>query len=300
MPWVSDVRADIGPHSATLLSPAPRVDLLCIAFLVTVVLGVLAARTLGTGPYLIVGGLLAAGAAATLVARTRSFRTTFDGDAATATIERQGIFSRSVHSYPFGAIDALAVTQDCVVELQLRDGTAERLSYAYETFPYLDKLITSVCAATGLAKGSPNVARAPFEDGEGMLSERGMGLYVEGRFAILATSAKVLSFRWLMEVVFNLGRREMTVIRTTPLRRALEVIPLHKVESIGIDGIVDRETKAYSYRGVIRLEKGREIKLFGESPVYTRYDRILAKVRDLTGISKEDHIQQRDDRRSHL
>jgi hypothetical protein len=295
MPWVSDVKADIGPHSATLLSPAPRLGLSCIALLVTVVVGVIAAGILGPGPYLIVGALLAAGAAAALIASARSFRTTFDGDTGQATVETRGICGRSVHSYPFGAIDALAVTEGCVVELHLRDGTAERLSYAHETFSQLDKLITGVCAATGIAKGSPNVVRAPFEDGEGMLSERGMGLYVEGRFAILATSTKLLSFRWLTEVVFNLGRREMTVIRTTPLRRTLKVVPFHEVDSIGLDGVVDRETRAYSYRGVIRLKNGRGIRLFGETPAYSRYNRILAKVRDLTGISKQDHIQRRDD-----
>ncbi len=300
MPWVSDVRADIGPHCATLLSPAPRLDLSCVALLVTVIVGVIAARILGPGPYLVAGGLLAAGVAAGLIGCARSFRTTFDGDVGRATVEKLCLCGRSVHSYPFGVIDALAVTEGCVVELQLRDGTSERLSYAHETFPQLDRLITAVCAATGIAKGSPNAARAPFEDGKGMLSERGMGLYVEGRFAILATSTKLISFRWLMEAVFNLGRREMTVIRNTPLRRTLEVIPLHEIDSIGLDGVLDRETRAFSYRGVIRLKKGRNIKLYGETPVYARYDRILAKVRELTGIGKEDNIQRVEDHAAHF
>jgi hypothetical protein len=295
MPWVSDVRAEIGLHSATLMSPAPRLGFACIALLLTLVLGAVVAGFLGPGPYLLVGGLLAAGVATALVGCAKSFRTTFDGDAGQATVERRGICGHSVHRYPFGAIDALAVTEGCVVELQLRDGTNERLSYAHETFPQLDRMITAVCAATGIAKGSPNLARAPFQDREGLMSEPGMGLYVEGRFAILATSAKMLSFRWLLEVVFNRERREMTVVRTTPLRRTKEVVALHKVESIGLDGAPDRETGVYSYRGVIRLPKGRNIELYGQTPVYTRYDRILAKVRDLTGLSKEDHIQRRDD-----
>lgn len=293
MPWVSDVRADIGPHSATLLSPAPRLGLSCIALLAMIVTGVLAAQIFGPGPYLVAGGVLAVGLAAALIACVRSFRTTFDGTAGQATVERLCVCGRSVHCYPFAAIDALAVTEGCVVELQLSDGSRERLSYANETFTQLDKLITAVCAATGIAKGSPNAARAPFEDGEGMLSERGMGLYVEGRFAILATSIKVLSFSWLTEVVFNLARREMTVIRTTPLRRTLRVVPLFEVESIGLDGVVDRETGTYTFRGVIRLAKGRSIGLYGFTPVYARYNRILTKVRELTGISKEDHIQRR-------
>src|SRR5262245_58393948 len=149
MPWVSEVTADIGPHSATLLSPAPRLDLSCVAMLATIVIGLLIARILGPGPYLIVGAALAAGVSATLIACARSFRTTFDGDTAEATVEQQWLWGYSVHSYPFGAIDALAVTEGCVVELQLRDGTSERLSYAHETFPQLDKMITAVCAATG-------------------------------------------------------------------------------------------------------------------------------------------------------
>jgi hypothetical protein len=300
MPWVSDVKAEIGLHSATLLSPAPRLGLSCIALALTLVLGAVAAGTLGPGPYLAVGGALAAVAAAALIARTRSFRTTFDGDMGQATVETHSVFGHSVHRYPFVAIDALNVTEGCVVELQLRDGTSERLSYAHETFTQLDRMVSAVCAATGLAKGSPNLTRAPFQDGEGLLSEPGMGLYVEGRFAILATSFRTLSFRWRTEAVFNLDRREMTLVRTTPLRRTGEVVPFHLVESIGLDGAPDRETGIYSYRAVIRLAKGRTVGLYGETTAYARYDRILGKLRELTGIGKEDSIQRPADRGARL
>ena len=257
MPWVSDVRTDIDLHSATLMSPAPRLGLFCLALLPALVVSVVAARTIGAGPYLLAGGLLAACLAAALGACARSFHTRFDRDAARATVERRCICGHSVHHYPFAEIDALAVTEGCVVELQLRDGRAERLSYAHETFSQLDKMITAVCAATGIAKGSPNTARAAFEDREGVLSERGMGLYIEGRFAILATSSKLLSFRWLMEVVFNRERREMVLMRTTPLRRTRRLIAFHEVAAIGLDGAPDRETNAYAYRAVIRLRDGR-------------------------------------------
>jgi hypothetical protein len=292
MPWVSDVEAEIGPHSATLLSPAPRLGLSCIAVALTLVLGAAAAGTMGPGPYLAVGAMLAAAIAAALIAGARSFRTTFDAGIGQATVETHSVFGHSVHRYPFVAIDALNVTEGCVVQLQLRDGTSEQLSYAHETFTQLDKLVSAVCAATGIAKGSPSLARAPLQDGEGLLSEPGMGLYVEGRFAILTTSFRTLSFRWMSETVFNLGRREMTLVRTTPLRRTRESVPFHLVESIGLEGAPDRETGIYSYRAVIRLAKGRNIGLYGETEDYARYDRILAKLRELTGIGKEDNIQR--------
>jgi hypothetical protein len=125
-----------------------------------------------------------------------------------------------------------------------------------------------------------------------------MGLYVEDRFAILSTSAQLFSFRWLMEIVFNRERREMTVIRTTPFRRTRKVVSLRSVASIGLDGAPDRETGAYSYTGVIRLRDGRRIQFYGYTPVYARYDRILSKVRDLTGLAKEDHILRPEDHRS--
>ena len=111
MPWVSDVRAEIGPHWAALHSPAPRLDLGCFALLATLVLGAVAAGTLGPGPYLAVGGMLAAGVAVALIAGARSFRTTFDGDIGQATVETHSVFGHSVHRYPFVAIDALNVTE---------------------------------------------------------------------------------------------------------------------------------------------------------------------------------------------
>jgi hypothetical protein len=298
MPWVSDVQASIEQNSATLVSPAPRLGLLCVGLLPVLLLGVIAIEALGKSPYLIVATLVAVAVAAALVACARSFRTRFDGAAQQATVERLCVCGNSIHHYPFAAIDALAVTEDCIVELHLRDGTIERLSYAHETFPQLDKMINAVCVATGIAKGSPNVARAPFEDRDGVLSERAMGLYVEGRFAILATSAQLLSFRWLMEIVFNRERREMTVVRTTPFRHTRQLIPLQAVASIGLDGAPDRETGAYTYRGVIRLQDGRSIQFYGYTTVYSRYDRILSKVRDLTGLAKEDHIVRPEDYRS--
>jgi hypothetical protein len=292
MPWVSDVRAEIGPHSATLLSPAPRVGLACIALFSALIAAAAMAAVLGPGPYAAMGGVLAAGVATALIARARSFRTTFDGDIGQATVETHSYFGHTAHRYPFTAIDSLNVTEGCVVELLLRDGTCERLSHAHETFTQLDKMVAAVCEATGLAKGSPGLARAPVQDGEGLLSEPGIGLYVEGRFAILSTSYRTLSFRWRSESVFDLDRREMTLVRTTPLRRTREVVPFHLVEAIGIDGAPDRETGIYSYRPVLRLAKGRTIELYGETASYPRADRILARLRELTGIGKEDSIQR--------
>lgn len=296
MPWVSDVRAEIDRHSATLSSPAPRLALFLVAALPMLVLGVIATRMLGPETYLVAALLLAACAIAALVARASSFRTRFDGDTRLATVERSSWYGHSARRYAFAEIDALAVTEGRLVVLQLRNGAVERLSYAHETFSQLDKMISAVCAATGIAKGSPGIARAAYEDSEGVLSERAMGLYIEGRFAILATSAQLLSFRWLMELVFNRERREMTVIRTTPLRRTRKLIPLQQVASIGLDGTPDRETGVYTYRGVIRLENGRTIQFYGYTPVYARYDRILAKVREFTGLAKVDHIQRVEDR----
>lgn len=98
-----------------------------------------------------------------------------------------------------------------------------------------------------------------------------------------------------MEIVFNRERREMTVIRTTPLRRSREVIPMQAVASIGLDGTQDPESRAYSYRAVIRLDNGRNIHLFGWTPIYSRYDRILAKVREFTGITKQDNLYRFED-----
>jgi hypothetical protein len=300
MPWVSDVQISVDRNSATLLSPAPRLGLFCVSLLPVLLLGVLAIEALGRSPILVVATCLAVMVGTVMVACARSFRTRFDGDAQQAVIEKQCLCGNTVRLYPFAAIDSLAVTDDCVVELHLRDGQTERLSYAHETFRQLDKMISAVCTATGIAKGSPGIARAPFEDRNGVLSERAMGLYVEGRFAILATSAQLLSFRWLMEIVFNRERREMTVIRTTPFRQTRQLMPLQAVNSIGLDGAPDRETGAYTYRGVIRLQNGRSIRFYGYTTVYARYDRILTKVRDLTGLAKEDHIVRPEDFRSRL
>jgi hypothetical protein len=290
MPWVSDVRVDIGPHSATLLSPAPRIDLVCVAVLATIVAGLLTVRAVGPGHYLLAGAVLATGIATALIARARNFKTTFDGDAGQATVETHSMYGHSLHRYPFADIDSLMVTEGCVVELHLRDGTSERLTYAHQTYGQLDRMITAVCAATGIAKGSPNTVRAPVQDDGGLLSEPGMGLYVEGRFAILSTSTRTLSFRWRAEAVFDRDRREMTLVRTTPLRRARETVPLHMVESIGLAGAPDRETGIYAYRPLIRLKNKRVITLYGTTSTHEHYDRILAKLRELTGIGKEDDI----------
>jgi hypothetical protein len=290
MPWVSDVRAVVADGSATLDSPAPRLGQICAIVVATMVVFVVLVRAFDFGPY-VAGAFLMLGAmVAALSICSKSFRTRFDRAAGSVTVEMRSPCGHSRQEYPFAEIDALAVTEGCVVELQLRDGTTRRLTYAHETYPQLDKMISSVCSATGIAKGSPSAARAPFQDNEGVLSEPGMGLYVEGRFAILATSSKMLSFRWVMEIVFNRGRREMTVIRTTPLGKSRELIPLQVVSSIGLDGMRDAETGEYSYRPVIRLDKGRNIRMFGETRSYPRYDRILGKVRDLTGIAKQDNV----------
>jgi hypothetical protein len=295
MPWVSDVRASIDTGSITLYSPAPRLGQACAAVVATVIVVVVLVRASGSGPD-VAGAVLVLGAlAAALSICSKSFRTRFDRAAGRVTVETRSICRHSLQEYRFAEIDALAVTQGCVVELQLRDGTTRRLTYAHETYPQLDRLISSVCSATGIAKGSPNVARAPFHDSEGVLSEPGMGLYVEGRFAILATSSRMLSFRWVMEVVFNRGRREVTVIRTTPLRKSRELIPLQRIASIGLDGTRDAETGIYTYRPVMRLDTGRSIRMLGETRSYQRYDRILAKVRNLTGIAKQDNIQRSED-----
>jgi len=297
MPWVSDVRANIEDGSVTLYSPAPRLGVLCLVLVPAASAVVLLVRTFGTGPHVAVAALALGALALALAVCIKSFRTRFDQAAGDVTVETRSIFAHSVEHYAFAEIDALAAGETNVVELQLRDGTVKRLSYAHETYPQLDKMIGAVCAATGIAKGSPNVARAAFQDDEGVLSAPGMGLYVEGRFAILATSSKFLSFRRLMEIVFNRERREMTVIRTTPLHRSRTVIPLHAVTSIGLDGRQDRESGAYSYRAVIRLDNGRSIRLFGVTRVYPRYDRILAKLREFTGIAKEDNLKRASDAR---
>jgi hypothetical protein len=295
MPWVSDVRASIDAGSATLYSPAPRLGQMCAVAVATILVIVVLVRTFGSGPD-VAGGFLVLGAmVAALSICSKSFRTRFDRGAGRVTVEMRSICGHSMQEFAFADVDALAVTEGCVVELQLRDGTTRRLTYAHETYPQLDKLISSVCSATGIAKGSPNAARAASQDDQGSLSEPGMGLYVEGRFAVLATSSKMLSFRWVMEVVFNRGRREVTVIRTTPLRKNREVLPMQAVSSIGLDGTRDPETGGYRYRPVIRLDNGRSIRMFGETRSYPRYDRILAKVRDLTGIAKRDNIHSAHD-----
>ena len=67
------------------------------------------------------------------------------------------------------------------------------------------------------------------------------------------------------------------------------------VAAIGLDGTQDREGRAYSYRAVIRLDNGRNIRLFGETPIYPRYDRILAKVREFTGTAKRDDLHRFED-----
>lgn len=290
MPWVSDVHADIGDDSATLYSPAPRFGQFCAALVATVVVVVALAQTFGSGPYIAIVVVVLGAITAALSAYSKSFQTKFDRTAGDVTVETRSVCRHSVQKYRFAEIDALAVTENCVVELQLRNGTTRRLTYAHETFPQLDKMIGSLCLATGIPKGSPNVVRAPFQDDRGVLSEQGMGLYVESRFAILASSDKFLSFRWLVEIVFNRERREMTVIWTTPLRKRRVLIPMQEVSSIGLEGKQDPEDGTLSYRAVIRLNNGRSIRLFGKSPRYERYEQILAKVRDLTGIAKRDYL----------
>jgi hypothetical protein len=92
----------------------------------------------------------------------------------------------------------------------------------------------------------------------------------------------------------------MTLVRSTPLRRTRESVPFHLVESIGLERAPDRETGIYSYRAVIRLAKGRRIRLYGETTDYARFDRILARLRELTGIGKEDSIQRPADQGARL
>jgi hypothetical protein len=290
MAWVSDVRADIGEEGATLSSPAPRLGILCLTFVAFLTAVILLERALGAGPHIALAAIALGALAAALPICVKSFRTRFDRVAGHVTVETHSMLGRTSQRYPFAEVDALAATESNVVELQLRDGTTRRLSHAHETYPQLDRLIGTVCAATGLARGSPNLARAPSQDDAGVLSEPGMGLYIEGRFAILATASKSLSFRWVMEVVFNRERREMTVVKTTPLRRHTEVVRLREVASLGLDGTQDPISGAYAYRAVIRLENGRSVQLYGATRLYPRYDRILSKVRDLTGIPKEDNL----------
>jgi len=296
MAWVSSVRADIGEEGATLSSPAPRLGILCLTFVAFITAAVLLERALGSGPHVALAATVLGVLAAALPICVKSFRTHFDRAAGQVTLETLSMLGRTLQRYPFAEVDAIAATESNVVELQLRDGTTRRLSYAHETYPQLDKLINAVCAATGIAKGSPNLARAPSQDDAGVLSEPGMGLYVEGRFAILATASKSLSFRWVMEIVLNRERREMTIFKTTPLRRSKEVIPLREIASIGLDGTQDPVSGAFAYRAVIRLENGRKVHLYGETRAYPRYDRILAKVRELTGTPKRDNIHRFEDR----
>ena len=290
MPWVSDVRADIGDRDATLWSPAPRLGILCLALVASIAAVVVLERAFGAGPHLAVLATVLGVLAAALSICVKSFRTRFDRTAGHIIVETRSACGRTLQRYPFAEVDALAATDSNVVELQLRDGTTRRLSHAHETYSQLDKLIGRVCAATGLAKGSPNLARAPSQDDAGVLSEPGMGLYIEGRFAILATASKSLSFRWVMEVVFNRERREITVVKTTPLRRSRDTFPMQAVTSIGLDGTQDPISGTYAYRAVVRLDNGRSVQLYGETRFYPRYDRILSKVRDLTGIPKQDKL----------
>ena len=70
---------------------------------------------------------------------------------------------------------------------------------------------------------------------------------------------------------------------------------MQAVSSLGLDGTRDPETGRTSYRAVMRLDNGRSIRMFGKTRSYPRYDRILAKVRDLTGITKQDNIPRSDD-----
>jgi len=296
MPWVSDVRADIGNQDATLSSPAPRFGILCLTFVAFIAAVVLLERAFGAGPHLAVAATVLGAAAAVLPFCAKSFRTRFDRPAGHVSVETHSMWGRRLQRYAFAEVDALAATESNVVELQLRDGTARRLSHAHETYPQLDKLIDALCTATGIAKGSPNAARAPSQDDTGVLSEPGMGLYIEGRFVILATASKSLSFRWIMEIVFNRERREMTIFKTTPLRRSREVIALRDIASVGLDGTQDPVSGAFSYGAIIRLESGRNIRLFGVARAYARYDRILSKVRELTGIPKQDNIYPFEDR----
>lgn len=290
MAWVSEVRASIGEDGATLTSPAPRFGLLCLAFVAFVAALVLLERALGAGPQMAAAAALLGALAVALPVSARSFRTRFDRAAGEVTVETHSLLGRALQCYRFAEVDALAASERNVVELQLTDGTTRRLSHAHETYRQLDRLVDLLCAATGIAKGSPSLARAPSQDEAGVLSEPGMGLYIEGRFAILVTATRSLSFRWVMEIVFNRERRELTIVRTTPLRRSEETIPLREVASLGLDGTQDPLTGAYAYRSVIRLETGRDITLYGETRTHARYDRILAKVRDLTGIPKEDKL----------
>src|SRR5262245_43746208 len=290
MAWVSEVRASIGEDGATLTSPAPRLGLLCLAFVAFVASVVLLERALGAGPPMTAAAALLAALTAALPVSVKSFRTRFDRLAGDITVETHSLLGRTHQCFRFAEVDALAVSARNVVELHLADGSTRRLSHAHETRHQLDRLVDLLCAATGIAKGSPNLARAPSQDDAGVLSEPGMGLYIEDRFAILATAKKSLSFRWVLEIVFNRERRELPIVRTTPLRRSKETSPLGEGASIGLDGTQDPLTGAYAYRSVIRLETGRSIPLYGETRHLARYDRILAKVRDLTGIAKEDRI----------
>jgi hypothetical protein len=290
MAWVSDVRASIGEDGAMLTSPAPRFGILCLAFVAFVAAFVLLERTLGSGGHMAVVATVLGALAVALPISVKSFRTQFDRAAGEVTVETHSMLGRTRQSYPFAAVDALAATEGNVVELQLTDGTTRRLSHAHETHRQLDRLVDLVCAATGIAKGSPNLARAPSQDTAGVLSEPGMGLYVEERFAILATATKSLSFRWVMEVVFNRERRELTIVRNTPFRRSKATIPLREVASIGLDGIQDPLSGAYVFHPVLRLHGGRNLPLYGVARTHAGYDRILAKVRDLTGLPKEDRI----------
>jgi len=296
MAWVSEVHASIGDEGATLTSPAPRFGILCLTFVACITGVVLLERALGGGPHIALATAVLGALAAGLPIGARSFRTRFDRAAGHVTVETRSMLGHTLRRYPFAEVDALAATDSNVVELQLLDGTTRRLSHAHETYPQLDKLVDALCAATGIAKGSPNAARAASQDDEGVLSEPGMGLYIEGRFAILASAAKSLSFRWVMEIVFNRERREITIIRTTPLRRSREALPMQAVASIGLDGTQDPISGAYAYRAVLRLKNGRSVRLFGETRVYRRYDRILARVRELTGAPKQDNITPFEDR----
>jgi hypothetical protein len=290
MVWVSDVRASIGEDGATLTSPAPRVGILCLAFVAFVAAFVLLERALGGGAPMAAAAILLAALAAALPISATSFRTRFDRVAGEVTVETHSLLGGSRQCYPFAAVDALAASDRNVVELHLVDGTTRRLSHAHETPRQLHRLVDLVCAATGIAKGSPNPARAPSQDEAGVLSEPGMGLYIEGRFAILATASKSLSFRWAMELVFNRERRELTIVRTTPFRRSRATIPLREVAALGLDGTQDPLSGDYAYRAVLRLHSGRNLPLYGETRHQARFDRILAKVRDLTGLPKEDRI----------
>jgi hypothetical protein len=290
MAWVSDVRAGIGEDGATVTSPAPRFGILCLTFVAFVAAVVLLERMLGGGPHMATVATVLGALAIALPISAKSFRTRFDRVAGEVTVETYSMLGRTRQYYPFAAVDALAATVGNVVELQLADGTTRRLSHAHETHRELDRLVDLVCAATGIAKGSPNLARAPSQDEAGVLSEPGMGLYIEGRFAILATATKSLSFRWVMEIAFNRERRELTIVRTTPFRRSKATISLREVAAIGLDGTQDPLSGSYAYRPVIRLNSGRDLPLYGETRTHARYDRILAKVRDLTGLPKEDRI----------